>query len=47
MLNKINPNLLIRIEVLLTAAAFVLLSVPVFNMTGLIVKYIQLTLSFE
>lgn len=45
MLNKINPNLLIRIEVLLTAAAFVLLSVPAFNMTGLIVKPVLLCLA--
>ena len=38
MLNKINPNLLLRAEILLTAVAFVVLSVPAFNMTGLIIK---------
>lgn len=38
MLNKINPNLLFRIEVFVTSLCFILLSVPAFNMTGLVVK---------
>ena len=38
MINKINPKILFSIEVLFVSACFVLLSIPAFNMTGLIIK---------
>lgn len=38
MINKINPKVLFYIEVLFVSACFVLLSIPAFNMTGLIFK---------
>lgn len=42
MINKLNSKLLFILEVLLTCACFVLLSIPAFNMTGLIIKPILL-----
>lgn len=42
MINKLNSKILFILEVLLTCACFVLLSIPAFNMTGLIIKPILL-----
>lgn len=38
MFNKINPKVLYFVEILFACAYFVLLSIPAFNMTGLIIK---------
>lgn len=37
MINKMNSKVLFNLEVLLVSACFVLLSIPAFNMTGLII----------
>ncbi len=42
MINRNNTNIVILIKALLASAAFVFLSVPAFNMTGLIIKPILL-----
>ena len=38
MLHKINPNFLFKTEIVITSISFILLSIPAFNMTGLIIK---------
>lgn len=42
MIDKINSKLLFFLEALLTCACFVFLSIPAFNMTGLIIKPVLL-----